>query len=215
MHYFGLRQIRFGDLDKEGKNTTYLPGTHKVTGGKGQYLRRFFTSLSEQTLQFFRRGFLISWSITGITSIAGREGVSMWRSPPLLWFLSSRRWKRSLITCCIPCALPCNSLLSYGAYGVNMPLDYHPRHVCMLERGWVLAFAHVRGGGERGKAWHAAGRGLSKWNSFHDFEVQCRPMITLDMCIVETDHTNARGSIYGPAVKFPLSHEITWRTRCL
>ena len=41
----------------------------------------------------------------------------------------------------------------------------------MLERDWVLAFAHVRGGGERGKAWHAAGRGLKKWNSFWDFEV--------------------------------------------
>ena len=61
----------------------------------------------------------------------------------------------------------------YGAYGMSLPLDYHPSHACMLERGWVLAFAHVRGGGERGKAWHAAGRGLNKWNSFWDFEVRC------------------------------------------
>lgn len=55
---------------------------------------------------------------------------------------------------------------------MSLPIDYHPRHSCMLERGWVLAFAHVRGGGERGKAWHAAGRGLKKWNSFWDFEVR-------------------------------------------
>lgn len=54
---------------------------------------------------------------------------------------------------------------------MTLPVDYHPSHACMLERGWVLAFAHVRGGGERGKAWHAAGRGLNKWNSFWDFEV--------------------------------------------
>lgn len=59
----------------------------------------------------------------------------------------------------------------YGAYGMHIPIDYHPGHACMLERGWVLAFAHVRGGGERGKGWHAAGRGQNKWNSFRDFEV--------------------------------------------
>lgn len=59
----------------------------------------------------------------------------------------------------------------YGAYGMHMPIDYHPGHACMLERGWVLAFAHVRGGGERGKRWHADGRGQNKWNSFRDFEV--------------------------------------------
>ena len=57
---------------------------------------------------------------------------------------------------------------------MTMPIDYQPGHACMLERGWVLAFAHVRGGGERGKAWHSAGRGLSKWNSFWDLEVRAR-----------------------------------------
>lgn len=63
---------------------------------------------------------------------------------------------------------------------MSLPLDYHPSHACMLERGWVLAFAHVRGGGERGKAWHAAGRGLDKWNSFRDFEVGVgRPLFML------------------------------------
>lgn len=55
---------------------------------------------------------------------------------------------------------------------MSLPIDYHPAHACMLEKGWVLAFAHVRGGGERGKAWHAAGRGLNKWHSFLDFEVR-------------------------------------------
>lgn len=55
---------------------------------------------------------------------------------------------------------------------MSLPIDYHPAQACMLESGWVLAFAHVRGGGERGKAWHAAGRGLDKWNSFWDFEVR-------------------------------------------
>ena len=43
--------------------------------------------------------------------------------------------------------------------------------VPLLRRGWVLAHAHVRGGGERGPAWHAAARGLEKMSSFTDLEV--------------------------------------------
>ncbi|CAM9870072.1 unnamed protein product, partial [Sphacelaria rigidula] len=69
-------------------------------------------------------------------------------------------------------------LHGYGAYGMHMPIDYHPGHACMLERGWVLAFAHVRGGGERGKRWHADGRGQNKWNSFRDFEACARYLVT-------------------------------------
>ncbi|CAN0008226.1 unnamed protein product [Ectocarpus fasciculatus] len=69
-------------------------------------------------------------------------------------------------------------LHGYGSYGMSLPIDYHPAQACMLERGWVLAFAHVRGGGERGKAWHAAGRGLDKWNSFWDFEACAEHLVS-------------------------------------
>ncbi|CAM9946155.1 unnamed protein product [Ectocarpus sp. 12 AP-2014] len=73
-----------------------------------------------------------------------------------------------------------NKLLlhGYGSYGMSLPIDYHPAQACMLERGWVLAFAHVRGGGERGKAWHAGGRGLDKWNSFWDFEACAEHLVS-------------------------------------
>jgi oligopeptidase B len=40
----------------------------------------------------------------------------------------------------------------------------------MMERGWVIALAHIRGGGELGKKWYDAGKGLQKWNSFYDFK---------------------------------------------
>lgn len=55
---------------------------------------------------------------------------------------------------------------------MKLPMDYNPAYACKLERGWVLAFAHVRGGGEKGRTWHASGKALDKWNSFWDLEVR-------------------------------------------
>ena len=64
-------------------------------------------------------------------------------------------------------AHPC-LLHVYGAYGSSMTPDFRPEHLMMLRRGWVIAWAHVRGGGERGRAWHQAGRQLQKSRSVLD-----------------------------------------------
>ena len=47
----------------------------------------------------------------------------------------------------------------YGAYGAISPADFDPFLVPLLDRGWALAWAHVRGGGMLGLEWHQAGRG--------------------------------------------------------
>lgn len=60
-------------------------------------------------------------------------------------------------------------LVGYGAYGECLALDWQPHLVGLLRDGWIVAHAHVRGGGELGKSWHDAGRQLQKANSFHDF----------------------------------------------
>lgn len=56
----------------------------------------------------------------------------------------------------------------YGAYGTCLVPDFRPEHVVLLRRGWVIAWAHVRGGGERGRAWHTAARQLQKAQSVSD-----------------------------------------------
>mmetsp|Transcript_14786 Transcript_14786/g.31917 ORF Transcript_14786/g.31917 Transcript_14786/m.31917 type:complete len:814 (-) Transcript_14786:54-2495(-) len=56
----------------------------------------------------------------------------------------------------------------YGAYGQSLVPDFRPEHVVLLRQGWVIAWAHVRGGGERGKLWHDAGRRLNKVQSVLD-----------------------------------------------
>ena len=53
-------------------------------------------------------------------------------------------------------------LMVYGANGVPFSPAYDPRRIAWLERGGVLAIAHVRGGGEYGEAWHQAARGRTK-----------------------------------------------------
>jgi oligopeptidase B len=57
----------------------------------------------------------------------------------------------------------------YGAYGLSMDPYFSPARLCLLDRGFVFALAHVRGGQELGRAWYDDGRLLHKKNSFHDF----------------------------------------------
>lgn len=58
---------------------------------------------------------------------------------------------------------------AYGSYGINQDPVFLPRMIAWLERGGVWAVAHVRGGGERGREWHEAGRLLTKPNTWNDF----------------------------------------------
>jgi prolyl oligopeptidase len=60
-------------------------------------------------------------------------------------------------------------LIGYGAYGDAMMPGYSRRVMAWLERGGVFAVAHVRGGGELGEAWHLAGKGPTKPNTWNDF----------------------------------------------
>jgi len=60
-------------------------------------------------------------------------------------------------------------IYGYGAYGYSLPVGFNSNRLSLLDRGLVLAYAHVRGGGDMGKAWHDAGRLMQKRNTFTDF----------------------------------------------
>ncbi|MGC9159194.1 MAG: S9 family peptidase [Terracidiphilus sp.] len=60
-------------------------------------------------------------------------------------------------------------IYGYGSYGYSLPLNFSSNRLSLLDRGVVMAYAHIRGGGELGKSWHDAGRMLSKRNTFTDF----------------------------------------------
>lgn len=60
-------------------------------------------------------------------------------------------------------------LSGYGAYGHIESMTWNPTNLAWLERGGVIAVAHVRGGGAFGKEWHHAGRKSTKPNTWKDF----------------------------------------------
>ncbi len=57
----------------------------------------------------------------------------------------------------------------YGSYGYSLPLGFSSNRLSLLDRGVVMAYAHVRGGGDMGEPWHDAGKMLVKRNTFSDF----------------------------------------------
>jgi len=60
-------------------------------------------------------------------------------------------------------------LLGYGSYGTSIEPSFLSTRLSLLDRGFVFAIAHVRGGGEMGRDWYDKGRLLNKRNTFTDF----------------------------------------------
>jgi oligopeptidase B len=60
-------------------------------------------------------------------------------------------------------------LYGYGSYGISMPLGMRSSRLALVDRGMIYAIAHIRGGGEMGKAWHDNGKMMKKKNTFSDF----------------------------------------------
>jgi len=60
-------------------------------------------------------------------------------------------------------------LYGYGAYGISMDPTFNSDRLSLLDRGFIYAIAHIRGGADLGKPWHEDGRILKKKNTFTDF----------------------------------------------
>ncbi|MDQ6763461.1 MAG: prolyl oligopeptidase family serine peptidase, partial [Bacteroidota bacterium] len=61
-------------------------------------------------------------------------------------------------------------MLGYGAYGnIDYPPSFNANTLSLLSRGVVIAYAHVRGGGEKGDKWHLEGKKATKPNTWKDF----------------------------------------------
>ena len=63
---------------------------------------------------------------------------------------------------------PC-LLYGYGAYGITIPASFSISRLSLVDRGFVYAIAHIRGGKDKGFRWYADGRREKKMNTFTDF----------------------------------------------
>jgi len=68
-------------------------------------------------------------------------------------------------------------LYGYGSYGFPYPVNFSSARLSLLDRGVIMAIAHIRGGGEMGKEWHDQGRMMNKKNTFTDFIASAEHLI--------------------------------------
>ncbi len=93
-------------------------------------------------------------------------------------------------------------LYGYGAYGISIPAAFSTSCLSLVDRGYVYAIAHIRGGMEKGYRWYKAGRLENKPNSFTDFiaaaRYLCAEKITREGAIVA--HGGSAGGMLMGAV---------------
>ena len=91
----------------------------------------------------------------------------------------------------------------YGSYGYSLPLGFSSNRLSLLDRGVVMAYAHIRGGGDLGEPWHDAGKMLVKRNTFTDF-IACVEHLTAasygDPARVAIEGGSAGGLLMGAVV---------------
>jgi len=91
----------------------------------------------------------------------------------------------------------------YGAYGDKQDPGFGIARLSLVERGFIYAIAHVRGGGENGESWHDAGRLLNKLNTFTDFIAVAEQLVRLGLTRpgrIVASGASAGGTLVGATV---------------
>ncbi|KAG7589464.1 Peptidase S9A N-terminal domain [Arabidopsis suecica] len=96
--------------------------------------------------------------------VSSHDGVEV----PLTILYSREAWKKSESP---------GMLIGYGAYGEVLDKSWCTNRLSMLDRGWVIAFADVRGGGSGDFSWHKSGTRSLKHNSIQDFIYSAKYLI--------------------------------------
>jgi oligopeptidase B len=86
-------------------------------------------------------------------------------------------------------------LYGYGSYGASMDAYFSSVRLSLLNRGFVFAIAHIRGGQEMGREWYENGKLLKKKNTFYDF-IDCGKYL-ISKNYTSEDHLYAQGGSAG------------------
>lgn len=86
-------------------------------------------------------------------------------------------------------------LYAYGSYGITMDAYFSSTRLSLLDRGFVYAIAHIRGGEDLGRQWYEDGKLLKKKNTFTDF-IDCSKFV-IDEKFTSSEHLYAEGGSAG------------------
>jgi len=86
-------------------------------------------------------------------------------------------------------------LYAYGSYGASMDPSFNSGRLSLLDRGFIYAIAHIRGGEEMGRQWYEDGKMMKKKNTFTDF-IDCGQFL-IDQKYTSKEHLYAQGGSAG------------------
>jgi oligopeptidase B len=174
----GLRQIRVIDLASREEHLVPFPEpvytlrAHENPEFETQLLRFTYTSLVTPPSVIEYDMAERAWMVRKQTEVLGGYDPSLYRSERV--FATAPDGERVPISLVYRAPLQLNGerpllLNGYGAYGLSYDPSFSSNMLSLLDRGFVVAIAHVRGGEEMGRPWYEGGKLLNKRSSFTDF----------------------------------------------
>jgi oligopeptidase B len=174
----GLRQVRVLELTSGQEHLIALPEpvytlrAHRNPEFDTATLRFTYTSLVTPSSVVDYGLATGTWAIRKQMEVLGGYDPSLYRSERLLANAPDGTAVPISLVYRLPLELDGNRPLllnGYGAYGLSYDPAFSSNTLSLLDRGFVVAIAHVRGGEEMGRAWYEAGRLRRKRSSFTDF----------------------------------------------
>jgi oligopeptidase B len=175
----GLRQIRIVDLARGGDHLVAFPEPvytvrqHENPEFDTTLLRFTYTSMvtPPSVVDYDMAG--RTWTVRKQTEVLGGYDPARYRSERLFATAADGTPVPVSLVYQLPLERPGGPrpllLNGYGAYGISYDPSFSSNNLSLLDRGFVVAIAHIRGGEEMGRAWYDGGRLLNKPNSFTDF----------------------------------------------
>jgi oligopeptidase B len=174
----GLRQIRVLDLSSGEDHLVTFPEpaytvrAHRNPEFKTSLLRFTYTSLVTPSSVVDYDMATRSWTVRKQTEVLGGYDKSRYQSERI--FATAPDGERVPVSLVYRTPLHLDGtrpllLNGYGAYGLSYDPVFSSNTLSLLDRGFVVAIAHVRGGEEMGRSWYEDGKLLKKRNTFTDF----------------------------------------------
>jgi len=160
--YGAARRVPFAE-----ESHTVMLGGNRVFGARQARLR--FTSLTQPVEHLDLDLDTLDLTLLKTTPVPGYDASQ---------YVAERVWVEAQDGERVPVSvvrrrdtpLPAPTLLyGYGSYGIPIDPAFSASRLPLLDRGWVWATAHIRGGSELGRRWYDAGRLTHKMNTFTDF----------------------------------------------